>query len=261
MILVLYGVGESQKLITALSGAGYRVTAAVRTEYGGVLAGRGGAVDVVFLPENMQDINILFNDKNIKMVIDASHPFKNAISDLLSAVCNNVKIPYLRFYRKETKLPEDDLIHTVYSWTEAAEKAAELGETVFLTTGSHNLDVFLNCRQLGQKRVVVRVLPEHRVIKKCQEMGVSPRDIVALQGPFSAKFNKAMFQAYKAGVVVTRDGGPGSGTDNKIKAALGLKIPVVLIKRDQSCRPGTPETCAQVLECMRELMPLQPGSQ
>lgn len=260
MILVLYGVGESQKLITVLAGAGYHVTAVVRTEYGGTLAGRGGAVDVISLPENINDICNILKDKNIKIVIDASHPFKNSVSDLLSAACSNIKIPYLRFYRKETKLPEDDLIHTVYSWTEAAEKAAELGETVFLTTGSNNLDVFVNCRLLGNKRVVVRVLPEYRVIKKCQEMGVSPRDIVALHGPFSSKFNKAMFQAYKAGVVVTRDGGPGSGTDNKIKAALSLKIPVVLIKRDQSCRPGAPETCKQVLECVQELLPLQNGS-
>jgi precorrin-6A/cobalt-precorrin-6A reductase len=117
--------------------------------------------------------------------------------------------------------------------------ASGFGGTVFLTTGSHNLEVFTRHQGLRGRRIVVRVLPDHKVVKKCQDLGVSPREIVAMQGPFSVKLNKAIFQAYRAGVVVTRDGGPPGGTYNKVKAALDLKIPVVIIQRekpaDQDC--------------------------
>lgn len=254
MILVQYGIGETQRLIAMLAGAGYQVMASVKTEYGRELAGRGGAAEVVFLPENQPEISCLLRNKGISLVVDASHPFKNPLSELLYAACSETGVPFLRFYRKETKIPEDSLIHSVYSWEDAARKAAKLGETVFLTTGSNNLDVFLKCPALKNKRLVVRVLPEYRVIKKCKDMGISPRDIVALHGPFSAKFNKAMFQAYKAGVVVTRDGGPAGGTETKITAALALKIPVVLIKREQPLKSGAPETCEQVLDCVRNIL-------
>lgn len=254
MILVQYGIGETQRLIAMLTGAGYRVAASVKTEYGGELAGRGGAEEIVFLPENQPEISQLLRNKGISLVVDASHPFKNPLSQLLGAACSETGIPCLRFYRKETKIPANNLVYCVYSWEDAARRAAELGETIFLTTGSNNLDVFLKCPALKNKRLVVRVLPEYRVIKKCQDMGIYPRDIVALHGPFSVKFNKAMFQAYKAGVIVTRDGGSAGGTETKITAALALKIPVVLIKREQPLKPGAPETCEQVLECVRKIL-------
>lgn len=256
MILVLYGIGESQLLINMLTGAGYRVAAAVRTEYGGVLASRGGAVKTIPVPSGGQEMCALLREMAIQMVIDASHPFNNPVSETFRQSCARMAVEYLRFYRRESNLPDDSLIHSVYSWQEAALKAAEFQGTVFLTTGSNNLDVFVNCGALKGRRVVVRVLPEHQVVKKCRDMGISPRDIVALHGPFSTKFNRAIFQAYKAGVVVTRDGGPSGGTETKIKAALALKIPVVLIRREQPNKYGDPESCEQVLERVRAILPI-----
>lgn len=257
MILVLYGIGESQKLINMLTRDGYRVVAAVRTEYGGVLAGQGGAVEIIPVPPDDKEICSRIREMGIKLVIDAGHPFNNSISDNFRAACSSMGVTYLRFYRRETALPDDPLIHSVYSWQEAAQKTAEFQGSIFLTTGSNNLDVFINCEALKGKRVVVRVLPEYRVVKKCQDMGISPRDIVALHGPFSAKFNRSMFQAYKAGVVVTRDGGSSGGTETKIKAALSLKIPVVLIRREQPEETAYPETCEQVLEVVSTILPLK----
>ncbi|MCL6477030.1 MAG: precorrin-6A/cobalt-precorrin-6A reductase, partial [Peptococcaceae bacterium] len=71
---------------------------------------------------------------------------------------------------------------------------------------------------------------------------------VAMQGPFSVKLNKAIFQAYRAGVVVTRDGGKAGGTYNKVKAALELKVPLVLIRSDKIAGPDCINDIGRLLE-------------
>ncbi len=245
--MVLYGVGETRTVIGSLKDRGYPVVAVVRTDYGGRLASVSGADRVIPAPQDAGEMSELVRVLGVTQVIDATHPFANSLSALAREVCAGLNIPYIRFGRGETDLPEDPLIYRVQSWEEAAETASGFGGTVFLTTGSYNLEVFTQFKGLRGKRVVVRVLPDHRVIRKCQELGVSPRDIVAMQGPFSVKLNKAIFQAYRAGVVVTRDGGPSGGTYNKVRAALDLKIPVVLIQREKMYEPDCPGDIGQLI--------------
>ncbi|MFZ5633935.1 MAG: precorrin-6A reductase [Bacillota bacterium] len=250
--MVLYGIGESRDLIGSLKGQGYGVVAVVRTDYGGRLAGTSGADHVVPAPADAGELSALIGAWGVKQVVDATHPFASPLSAMARETCLSLKIPYIRFGRGETDLPADPLIRRVYSWEAAAEAASAFGDTVFLTTGSYNLEVFLQFRGLRGRRIVVRVLPDHRVIKKCQDLGMSPRDIVAMQGPFSVKLNKAVFQAYRAGVVVTRDGGQSGGTYNKVRAALELKVPVVLIQREKLAGPECLNDIGLLLEAVKK---------
>lgn len=218
------------------------------------MAGQGGTVQVFTLPPDDGSLEKLISQKKVSLVIDATHPFPGQLSAAAGRVCQNNGIPHIRFEREETKLPDDALIYPVDSWSEAANMAAELGNTIFLTTGSNNLDLFLKEPAIRGKRVVVRVVPEHKILKKCQDLGLSPKDIVGLQGPFSVKFNRAIFQAYKTDVIVTRDSGRESGTDNKITAALALKLPVVLIRRAPSGENCIVRSLEQALEMVGRLV-------
>ncbi|KJS00663.1 MAG: hypothetical protein VR68_06975 [Peptococcaceae bacterium BRH_c4a] len=233
MIMVLYGIGESRSLIAALKDEGFGVAAMVRTDYGGRLAGVSGADSVVDAPPDTEEMKSLMVRLGVTLVIDATHPFANPLSNMAREACAFLKTFFIRFSRGETDLPNGSLMHRAYSWEEAAQAASGFGDTVFLTTGSNNLEVFLQHPSLRGRRIVVRVLPDHRVIKKCQDLGISPRDIVAMQGPFSVKLNRVIFQSYRAGVMVTRDGGPPGGAYNKVRAAAELNIPVVLIQREK----------------------------
>lgn len=253
MIIVMCGTGESRKLISLLSESGYGVTAAVRTDYGSESFRGCGAQGVITLDPGCGSLIYHIRELGIRAVVDATHPFASGFSDEARAACRETGIEYIRFSRRETSLPPDPLVYPVYSWEEAAARAAAFGGTVFLTTGSNSLDIFLGSPLLQGTRIVVRVLPEHRVIKKCQDMGLSPRDIVALHGPFSVKLNRELFKSYRAAVVVTRDGGPPGGTENKIKGALSLKIPVVLISRGLPPEQLEIETLEQVLERVRAI--------
>lgn len=232
MILLICGTGESFALIDILQQHGYQVAALPRSGYGGQLASRAELV-----LESWTDGLKLLEQRQVTAVIDASHPSNGEQVRQLARAAAASGVVFCSFQRRETPLPESPLVLPVYSWEEAVRQAAARQGNIFLTTGSHNLELFVKSPLLQGRRIIVRVLPQHQIVKKCQDLGILPRDIVALQGPFSTRFNQVIFQAYRAGVVVTRDSGPAGGTENKIKAARALQIPVILIKRTISSSP------------------------
>jgi len=241
-VVVIYGTAEARKIVSRLEASGLDTLTAVASEYGGVAVRPDGDRVIRACPE--QDWwNKLLKEREVGFLVDATHPFGSALSEAAYLACARAAIPFLRFYRPETKLPDSPLIHAVAGFEEAARVAGSLGETIFLTTGSGNLEVFLDQPAVQGKRVVVRVLPEARLISRCRELGVQPRDIVGLQGPFSVRFNQAIFAAYGAQVIVTREGGRSSGTLSKIKAALHMDMPVVIILRPANPRIKPDQVC------------------
>jgi precorrin-6A/cobalt-precorrin-6A reductase len=260
LILVVGSTGEGRQLIRNLRQEGYEVATWTDSTYGEQLARQDGATLILTDPLTESNLAALKVGRALEVVIDATLPYPNQLSRTLEAWCRQHCLPYLRFLRPETKLPDDRLIYQVATWEEAARTAAGLGETIFLTTGTNNLEVFVKNPLLKGKRIVVRVLPEHRVIKKCQDLGLTPRDIIAMQGPFSKEINKAMFKAYRAGVIVTRDAGPAGGTGSKIAAALALKIPVVVIKRPSIQYLYPVYTVAEAIALLKKIATAFPSS-
>lgn len=234
MILLLSGAGEGREITDRLLREGYKLITIASTGYGRRQALHDGSREAVTGELGRKELTDLLEQKAVKAVVDLSCPFPGRTSKLVKEVCDRRGILRLCYMPEEIGLADNALINPVFSWAEAAHKAAGLGDTIFLTTGSNNLEIFLDSIKDEGLRIVVRVLPEHRVVKKCQELGLAPRDIIAMQGPFSKEMNRATFKSYKASVVVTRDSGKAGGIDTKISAALSLNIPVVVIKRDRA---------------------------
>ncbi|MDS1029381.1 precorrin-6A reductase [Bacillota bacterium LX-D] len=230
MILVLTGTKESRDILDLLQHEGLEVMAAAFTDYGRDIAQEKG--EKIFPGElNFENLSAILEKNKINFVIDASNPFATQTSKMISKLCQSKDIAHVHFVREEVKIPNNSLIHTVTTWQEGADKAFELGNSIFLTTGTNNLEIFLEHPSAPGKRIVVRVLPDHKVLKKCQDFGLKLKDIIAMQGPFSKEMNRVMFKTFNAGVVVIKESGRAGGTDTKISAALELKIPLVIIKR------------------------------
>ncbi|HBW36914.1 precorrin-6A/cobalt-precorrin-6A reductase [Desulfosporosinus sp. BICA1-9] len=178
------------------------------------------------------------------LVIDASPPSSSVKFAPLRQWCEQRGIPYLRLERPETIIPASPLIYPVFSWEEGLLQLEqrvgalhqEKGQpvTVFVTTGSHQLESIVRSPFARLARLVVRVLPEGRLVQKCQDMGIPPRDIVAMQGQFSKEVNRVFFKFYGADILLTRDSGSAGGTDTKISAALELGLETVLVKRTKA---------------------------
>ncbi|MFW6287280.1 MAG: precorrin-6A reductase [bacterium] len=168
----------------------------------------------------------------IELIIDATHPFASNVSENAIKVSKELAIEYLRYER-----PELDLSHypakyllTVYGYQEAVEKAQEF-ERIFLTIGSNNLNYFTAGISKWEQRLIARVLPDWKFIKKARSIGFTPSNLLAIQGPFSFELNKVLLKEFQADVLVSKASGKAGGLDTKIKAAIDLKIPVIIIRR------------------------------
>lgn len=232
MIFVTAGTHDGRDLVGQLLTAGYEVTASVVSDYGEELLRQCGNSQLIINDQPMDETALLhyLSLHDIALFVDASHPYAVKVSQNAMNACRRLNLPYIRYERCESLLVYDKL-YLVSSYDDAAHKAAELGKNIFLTTGSRNLSAFIKAPCLAEHTLTVRVLPVPEVIDACGKMGFTPKNIIAMQGPFSIDLNKELFKQYKADVIVMKNSGPIGGTDTKLAAAVQLSLPIVVIER------------------------------
>jgi len=231
VILVLAGTSDGRLIVQALAEKGKKVLACAATPYGAALLEGCGAIEVTGRRLNGTEIGQLIDEKKVDLLVDATHPYAQEISSLAVEVCREKGIRYIRYQRPSSKVRESPLIHYAGSYESAAQKAAALGRVIFLATGSKTLGIFVAEAQSRGCRVIARLLPTSKELEKCFQFGLTPADVVAMQGPFSQELNVALLRHYKADVLVTKDGGAPGGMEEKLNAALETGIPVVIVER------------------------------
>ncbi len=252
MILVLAGTKDGRELIALLAKAGYEVMASAFSQYGGELIN----LDKVRVHTGPLDENGLANLitlNKITILVDASHPYAVNVSHNGMLACEKTGIVYLRYERLRETMPVYEGLHVVGGYEEAIEKAASLGKTIFLTTGSRHLKLFKEAPSLEEHRLIARVLPEASVLTECIDLGFSPKDIVAIQGPFSHDLNVALFKEYKTEVIVTKNSGRVGGSDTKVTAAMTLGLPLVVIDRPTIAYKEIVYTLEDVIQFIKEV--------
>ena len=93
------------------------------------------------------------------------------------------------------------------------------------------MHIFAKAEALQDCQVWTRVLPTAEVLQMMDDLAVSPKYIIGMQGPFSYDMNKIMFKDTAASVVVMKNSGLVGGADTKLQAAMDLGIHIVVIDR------------------------------
>lgn len=253
-LFVLAGTEDGRKLAAEFQKRGHEVLVSTLTEYGAEIAEsqglktRSGALD-----ENQ--FKVMLKEQEIKALIDATHPYAENIRSLAQRVCHEEKVPYYRWERPKGKYSSDPLIYLERDIESAARCACHLGKRIFLSTGSKNLKQWMDYVGLKECEVFVRVLPTVQVLKQCEEVGLKPYQIIAAQGPFTRKFNEALWEQLKIDVVVTKESGQIGGTEEKVQACLDLKIPVIILERpeiEESARSLGPKSMEEFVRKVEE---------
>jgi precorrin-6A/cobalt-precorrin-6A reductase len=233
MIWVLAGTKDGREIAASLANSlNQSVLVSVVSEYGKQLAELPNVQVLVGKFDTAAMIKVI--DKyGITLLVDASHPYAVQVTASAEQACLNVNIVYLRYERPSLPLPDYAKLVVVPTASAAAQAAADLGEVVFLTTGSRTLAVFAKHPALANRRLIARVLPDIEVLTECLALGFTPQNIVALQGPFSHRLNVALFADYGADVIIMKNSGIIGGSDSKLAAAMELGLAVVVIDRPQ----------------------------
>ncbi|SHK31790.1 cobalt-precorrin-6A reductase [Tepidibacter formicigenes] len=228
MILVLGGTSDSLKVCKLLNENNKKFILSVATDYGKEIS-KEYCSNIVIGKMNLDDMMSFISKNNIVSIIDCTHPYAEEVSKNAVNVSEKLNIKYLRYERHSSEILESENIFKVNSIEEACKIANEIGNKVFLATGSKNLEYFVG--NLKNKEVVVRVLPTSSVLKSCEDLGLKPDNVVAMKGPFSYEINKALYSFYNVDLVITKESGVEGGFEEKLKASLDLNIKTIVIMR------------------------------
>ncbi len=240
------GTADGREIVRQLDLAGADVRTTVATSYGQEVFERMGLGHLCVRTKLSGDGLPNFIEENgVDTIIDATHPYAVKASRIAMKACKKKNTRYIRFQREGTPLPQSLLIHRVDDVDQAVETAGRLGKRILLTTGFKSAEDFCRLLEEGNHEIIVRILPMPEHISRCIEMGISQKNIIAAQGPFSKEFNIVNIQDFDIHVVVTKDGGKEAKTQEKVDACIETQTPLVVIQRPIL---DYPITCSSIEE-------------
>lgn len=248
-IFLTAGTEDGRKLAEFLTRHGHNITASVVSDYGKKILQQYDGIKISDKSLNADELTENLRG-NFEILVDATHPYAVNVSQNAIDACRRAEIPYIRFEREEVEVDAEN-IFKVDSYESAAVKAAELGKNIFITTGSRNLKKFIDSPALKDCNLTVRILPTAEVLKECESYGLTPKQIIAMQGPFTTELNVETFKHCRAEVIITKNSGKVGGADTKLAAAKILNLPVVMIERPKIFYPNVAKTFDEVLNFIK----------
>lgn len=226
MIWVIGGTKDSRDFIESFPFK-EKLVVTTATEYGGKLLENIEDIKVFCKRLDLEGMNKFIEENSINKIIDLSHPYAEEVSR--NAIeCSRVKeIDYIRFER-ENLVSEDGVIE--FSDLEFMIKYLEsLEGNILVTLGSNNLHKFENIK--NKSNIYFRILPKWEMIKKAEDLGVLPKNIIAMQGPFSKELNVAMMKQLNIKYIVSKKGGNTGGEREKIESAKDIGAISIMLSR------------------------------
>ena len=203
------------------------------TEYGARLAKEGGSDETIARPLLKDEITEIFLDGNFDVLIDATHPFAEHITQTSASIARELEIPYIRFERPATDLTDIDTsrLHYVDSFDEAGkliESSFPEGNVMHFAGANTMADVL---EHVSTERFYPRILKVESSIEKCEKLNVDPDHIIPMKGAATKEENIELIEKYGASVMITKESGEIGGVIEKIEAANEMDVAIIMIQR------------------------------
>lgn len=247
--LIFAGTIEGRKLAEFCSEKGIPAIVCVATEYGEELVDSISGVEIQRGRLDQTQMEELIEKHSPVGVIDATHPYASVVTQNIKASCEAKNTKYYRLVRDNG----GDLgVNSEMKVFEDVKSAAEYLETqsgnILLTTGIKELPVFANAIT-NKDRLFARVLLQEDIFTTIDECGISKKQVLCMQGPFSKAMNKATIEQTGAAFLVTKESGKAGGFMEKVQAAKEMGITCILIARPSE------ETGLSLEETMKVIAP------
>ena len=194
-VLIFGGTTEGRILAEYCSENRIPAYVSVVSEYGRELLKEDLYVRPLTGPMDAGQMRAFIADEAIELVVDATHPYARNATENIKSACRDTGTAYLRYLRNtedERENAGDELFSTP---EEAAKWLEETKGNIFVTTGSNELAAFAGTEKL-KHRIFARVLPSSFAVGKCEELGITGKHLICMQGPFTKEMNAAMLREY-----------------------------------------------------------------
>ncbi|MGL5086629.1 MAG: cobalt-precorrin-6A reductase [Clostridium sp.] len=230
MIGFILGTSEGKKFLSLINKYTENIVVSTATEYGGELLSSYKVKHINTKPLDKEELKKLITDFNINVIVDASHPYAQVVSENTMEICIELNIEYIRYERLGVLSEEkDENIIRVKSYEELKAVLNYIPGNILNTTGSRNIQKIINLNI--QNRIIHRILPSWKILKEVLELGVNIEDIVAIKGPIGYELNKGFIEEYNAKAIITKDSGLQGGVVEKHKAAVDANIKLIVIEK------------------------------
>lgn len=264
-ILIFAGTTEGRRLAEYLEKAGIRHRVSVATEYGELMLKEHPLRKVQQGRMTGQEIRQLLEKRRPVAVVDATHPYAELVTANIRQAVKGTDIPLLRLSREVEEGAEQERdgqkVRHFASNEACAEALKETEGNILLTTGSKELAVYGALEEL-RSRLYVRILPALEGMKLCMEQGITGKQIIAMQGPFTTEMNEATIYQYDISCLVTKASGKSGGYREKLEAAERAGIRTYVIDRPPEQEGKSFSEVCRILEelCRKEAEGKQMGS-
>ena len=235
-VILLGGTKDSTNIISHLK-KNYDVfiLTTTTTEYGARLAQEAGSDETIARPLLKDEIISIIKENEFDILIDATHPFAEHITQTSASIAKELEMPYIRFERPITNLENIDTSHIRY--VKSFDDAGKLIENEFVKgnvlhfAGANTMADIV--KYVSVERFYPRILKVESSIKKCEELGVDSSHIIPMTGAATLEENIDLIEKYDASVMITKESGEIGGVFEKIQAANIKDIAVIMIQRPE----------------------------
>lgn len=233
-VLVFAGTTEGRELAELLADSNIKCSVCVATDYALELM-NDKRLDVHCGRLTEEEMEVLMRDGSFDVVVDATHPYAQIVSQNVRQAADMESISLIRL-RRSTESAEEGFVSFKTHEECSAWLSFQTGN-ILLTTGSKDLGSYAKNETI-KNRLFVRVLPGEESIRLCTANGITGRQIIAMQGPFSAQMNECILREYSIDWMVTKISGHAGGFEEKVEAAkkAGVGVCAILPPSENGCQ-------------------------
>ena len=233
-VLVFAGTTEGRELAELLADSNIKCSVCVATDYALELM-NDKRLDVHCGRLTEEEMEVLMRDGKFDVVVDATHPYAQIVSQNVRQAADKEFISLIRL-RRSTESAEEGFVSFKTHEECSAWLSLQTGN-ILLTTGSKDLGSYAKNETI-KNHLFVRVLPGEESIRLCTANGITGRQIIAMQGPFSAQMNECILREYSIDWMVTKISGHAGGFEEKVEAAkkAGVGVCAILPPSENVCQ-------------------------
>ena len=241
-IIIFGGTTEGRILSEALSRASVYHTVSVTSDYGNSLITPNEYAEVLTGRMDLDAMCGFLKKREYEqddIVVDATHPYAVAVTSNIKEAVSDTGCRLIHIKRSGEEGFDGDRNDAqnekVHFYDDPEECFGSLDDTegnILLTTGSKELAAYRDIvSPETHHRTYVRVIPSADSLKICEDCGIEPSRIIAMQGPFGVNINEALIEQFDIRHMVTKQSGTAGGYDDKLKACRQSGIACHVIRR------------------------------
>ncbi|MDJ1498045.1 precorrin-6A reductase [Cytophagaceae bacterium DM2B3-1] len=182
------------------------------------------------------DLATFIDEKTVKLILDASHPFASQLHQTIAEVAFKRSIPVIRFERVYFEKVIHPKIHYVSSFEAAIEKLYQL-ECYHLLALTGVQSIVPLKPYWFEKQVTFRILPRESSIQQALQTGLAEKNILTEMPGQGTTQEIQLIQNLRVDCILTKNSGESGFLSSKIEAAIQTQTNLIIVER-----PTVPES-------------------